>query len=199
MGMDTNEELLEAARTRNIPNAEFRNGDLRTLESGLGVFDGIWCSFAAAYVPDLAPTLARWRQHLTPQGWVALTEVDDFFGHEPLLPLTSSLLADYAQDALAAHRYDFHMGRKLQGHLENAGFSVTAARTFPDRELSFQGPADTDIVDAWKARFDRMKPLKAFCGPMFDAVRDDFLTALSHSSHRSSAKVYSCVATAGFE
>src|SRR5215207_2129575 len=105
LGIDTNQELLAVAQARNIPSAEFRNGDLRTLEGALGVFDGIWCSFAAAYVPNLAPTLACWRQHLMPQGWVALTEVDDFFGHEPLLPLTSSLLADYARDALAADRY----------------------------------------------------------------------------------------------
>jgi SAM-dependent methyltransferase len=195
LGLDTNQELLAVAQTRKIPNTEFRNGDLNTLEDGLGVFDGIWCSFAAAYVPNLGPTVACWRQHLAPQGWVALTEVDDFFGHEPLLPLTSSVLADYARDALAAGRYDFHMGRKLRAHLESAGFSVTDTRIFPDRELSFDGPADTDIIDAWKSRFDRMKLLKAFCGPMFDPVRDDFLTALSRPDHHSSAKVYSCMAT----
>jgi SAM-dependent methyltransferase len=195
LGLDTNQELLAAAKATNAPNTEFRSGDLTALEDGLGVFDGIWCSFAAAYVPNLGPTLACWRQHLRPQGWVALTEVDDFFGHEPLLPLTSSLLADYARDALAAGRYDFHMGRKLRAYLENAGFSVTETRTFRDRELSFDGPAQTDILDAWKSRFDRMKLLKAFCGPMFDPVRDDFLTALSHSDHRSSAKVYYCIAT----
>jgi SAM-dependent methyltransferase len=195
LGLDTNQELLAAAQTRNTPNTKFRSGDLTALEDGLGVFDGIWCSFAAAYVPNLGPTLACWRQHLRPQGWVALTEVDDFFGHQPLLPLTTSLLADYARDALAAGRYDFHMGRKLRTYLESAGFSVTETRTFPDRELSFDGPAQTDILDAWKSRLDRMKLLKAFCGPMFDPVRDDFLTALSHSDHRSSAKVYSCIAT----
>jgi len=195
LGLDTNQELLAAAQTRNIPNTEFRNGDLSTLEDDLGVFDGIWCSFAAAYVPDLRPALACWRQHLTPQsGWVALTEVDDFFGHEPLLPLTTSLLADYARDALAADRYDFNMGRKLQAHLESAGFSVTVTRTFPDRELSFDGPAEANVLDAWKSRLDRMKLLKAFCGPMFAPVRDDFLIALSRSDHRSSAKVYSCIA-----
>jgi SAM-dependent methyltransferase len=195
LGLDTNQELLAAAKATNAPNTEFRSGDLTALEDGLGVFDGIWCSFAAAYVPNLGPTLACWRQHLRPQGWVALTEVDDFFGHEPLLPLTSSLLADYARDALAAGRYDFHMGRKLRAYLEIAGFWVTETRTFRDRELSFDGPAQTDILDAWKSRFDRMKLLKAFCGPMFDPVRDDFLTALSHSDHRSSAKVYYCIAT----
>jgi 2-polyprenyl-3-methyl-5-hydroxy-6-metoxy-1,4-benzoquinol methylase len=191
LGLDTNTELLVAARS--IPNAEFRNGDIKTLDA-LGLFDGIWCSFAAAYVPDLGPTLARWRKHLAPRGWIALTEIDDLFGHEPLLPNTTSLLLAYAQDALVANRYDFHMGRKLATHLERAGFSVTDMWTLPDRELSFDGSADADVLAAWKSRFDRMNGLRAFCGEAFDLVRDDFLAALSRPDHRSSAKVYVCIA-----
>jgi SAM-dependent methyltransferase len=193
LGLDMNTELLLAAQARSIPNAEFRNGDIKTLDVP-GVFDGIWCSFAAAYVPDLGPTLARWRQHLAPQGWIALTEIDDLFGHEPLLPNTTSLLLAYAQDALVANRYDFHMGRKLPSHLERAGFSTIDTRTLPDGELSFDGSADADVLAAWKSRFDRMNGLKAFCGEAFDLVRDDFLTALSRPDHRSSAKVYVCIA-----
>lgn len=194
LGLDTNGELLAAAQARSIPNAEFRLGDLKAIDD-LGVFDGIWSSFAAAYVPDLAPTLAHWRPHLAPRGWVALTEVDDLFGHAPLLSNTTSLLAAYAQDALTTNRYDFHMGRKLSGHLESAGFSVADARTLPDGEFSFDGPADANVLAAWSSRFDRMNRLRTFCGETFDLVRDDFLAALSRTDHRSSAKVYVCVAT----
>jgi SAM-dependent methyltransferase len=192
IGIDANEELLATAQSRRIPNAEFRSGDLRTLQD-VGVADGIWCSFAAAYVPALAPTLACWRQHISPGGWVVLTEVDNLFGHEPVEPQTRSLLAAYAQDALAANRYDFHMGRKLRNHLERAGFMVAESRTLVDKELSFDGPADSEVLDSWKSRLDRMKLLRGFCGAMFERVRDDFLAALSRDDHRSLAKVYCCI------
>jgi SAM-dependent methyltransferase len=194
IGVDANEELLATAQSRRIPNVEFRSGDLRTLQD-LGVVDGIWCSFAAAYIPALGPTLACWRQHINPGGWVLLTEVDNLFGHEPVELQTRSLLAAYAQDALAANRYDFHMGRKLRTHLERAGFVVSESRTLVDKELSFDGPADSEVLDSWKSRLDRMKLLRDFCGAMFERVRDDFLAALSRDDHRSLAKVYCCIGT----
>jgi SAM-dependent methyltransferase len=194
VGVDTNQELLAVARSRGIPNAEFRIADLRTLDD-VGCFDGIWCSFAAAYVPDLGPTLTCWKQHLNPQGWIALTEIDDLFGHVPVEPRTSSLLAAYAQDALAANRYDFHMGRKLRSHLEQAGFTVGDSRILVDEELSFDGPAAPEVLDAWRDRLNRMKGLNNFCGAMFERVRDNFLEALSHPDHHSLAKVYGCIGT----
>jgi len=194
VGVDTSHELLAVARSRGIPNAEFRLADLTTLRD-VGTFDGIWCSFAAAYVPVLGPTLASWKQHLNPEGWVALTEIDDLFGHEPVEPLTSSLLAAYAQDALAANRYDFHMGRKLRSHLEQAGFTVGDTRILVDQELSFEGPAAPEVLDAWRDRLNRMKLLNNFCGAMFERVRDNFLAALSHPDHRSLARVYACIGT----
>lgn len=194
VGLDTNRELLAMADSRGIPNAEFRNGDLRTLQD-VGVVDGIWCSFAAAYVPELGPALACWKQHLNPEGWVALTEVDDLFGHEPVEPLTRSLLASYARDALAANRYDFHMGSKLQTQLEQAGFTIVESRILVDQELSFDGPAESEVLDAWSSRLNRMRLLKDFCGPIFDRVRDDFLSALSHPAHHSLAKVCCCIGT----
>ena len=194
VGVDTNQELLAVAQSRTIPNAEFRSADMKTLHD-VGIADGIWCSFAAAYVPELGPTLACWRQHLNPGGWVALTEVDDLFAHQPVEPMTSSLLEAYARDALAANRYDFHMGRKLRAYLEQAGFAIADSRTLIDQELSFDGPADSDVLDAWRSRFNRMKTLKDFSGAVFEAVRDDFLAALSRPDHHSLAKVYCCIAT----
>ena len=192
IGVDGNEELLATARARAIPNAEFRNGDIRELRE-VGVVDGIWCSFAAAYVPDLATTLASWREHLNPGGWVALMEVDDLFAHEPVEAQTRSLLAAYAQDALAANRYDFRMGRKLRGHLERAGFTIANSRTLIDKELCFDGPAGSDVMESWRSRLQRMRALRDFCGSMFEQVRDDLLAALARAEHRSLAKVYYCV------
>lgn len=195
LGLDMNEELLREARSRRLANAEFRRADLREPLDPEVEVDGLWGSFTAAYFPDLPTALASWRSHLRPGGWAALTEIDDLFGHEPLGARTKSLFEAYARDALAAGRYDFHMGRKLRGHLERSGFAVSTVLTLEDQELSFAGPARPQVVDAWRKRLDRMKLLQDFCGPELEPLREEFLGCLTHPGHRSTAKVYCCIAT----
>jgi SAM-dependent methyltransferase len=197
IGVDASEELVGEARSRGLPGAEFHIGDLRDLPDLGTPADGLWCSFAAAYFPDLAAALEGWARGLGPGGWIAVTEVDDLFGHEPLDFRTRSLLHAYAEQALEAGRYDFHMGRKLAGHLERCGFEVSREITVEDRELSFSGPADPDVVDAWRRRFDRMKLLHEFCGPVFEDVREEFLDCLTLPGHRSTARVSFCLGTRG--
>jgi ubiquinone/menaquinone biosynthesis C-methylase UbiE len=194
IGVDMNEELLHEARSRQLSNAEFRTADLRTLPD-LGIAaDGLWCSFAAAYFPDLPTALTAWTRNVGSGGWIALTEVDDLFGHEPLSVRTKGLFRAYAEGALAAGGYDFHMGRKLRAHLERSGFTVSKVLTLEDHELSFSGPARPDVLDAWRARFDRMKLLRDFCGPDIDEVQKEFLGCLKRADHTSTAKVYCCIA-----
>jgi SAM-dependent methyltransferase len=195
IGIDMNEELLREARARKLPNTGFRRGDLR-MPLNLGVAaDGLWCSFAAAYFPDLSAVLTEWTSHLKPGGWIALTEIDDLFGHEPLSDRRKALFQAYAREALVAGRYDFSMGRKLRDHLERSGFAVSKTLTLEDEELSFEGPARPEVIEAWRNRFERMKPLRDFCGPDFEHVRDEFLGCLMLANHRSVAKVYCCIAT----
>lgn len=194
LGVDGNEELLAAARARGLPGAEFVQADLGALPD-LGVAaDGLWCSFAAAYFPDLPAVLGAWSRHLRPGVWAALTEIDDLFGHEPLLGRTRELLAGYARDALAAGRYDFHMGGKVRRHMERAGFTVERESALPDQEFSFAGPARRDVLDAWRARLTRMQGLHGYCGQEYAALRDDFLGCLVRADHRSLARVVFCLA-----
>jgi trans-aconitate methyltransferase len=194
VGVDGNEELLAAARARGLPNTELVQADLRAFPD-LGVeADGLWCSFAAAYFPELSTQLGAWMRHVRPGGWAALTEIDDFFGHEPLGERTKALLDAYAADALAAGRYDFHMGRKLREHAERAGLTVSKELTLEDWEFSFTGPAQPEVLDAWRARFERMTLLRAFCGAEYDQVRDDFLACLARPDHRSRARVCCSIA-----
>jgi SAM-dependent methyltransferase len=193
IGLDANEELLREARERGLAGAEFRSCDLAgPLEAG--EVDGIWCSFAAAYFVDLASVLARWAKSLRPGGWIALTEIDDLFGHEPLDVGTRARFDAYAREALSAGRYDFHMGSKLEAHLGRAGFTVTAAFAAPDLELSFDGPALPEVIWAWRARLERMQLLRAHCGEAFEETRDAFLSCLSHPDHRARATVRFCLA-----
>ena len=195
IGFDANEELLHEARSRGLPNAEFRSAELRTT-ADLGVAaDGLWCGFTAAYFPELSARLTAWSANLKTGGWIAVTEIDDLFGHEPLSDSTKALLRGYAAGALAAGRYDFHMGRKLRDHLERAGFRVARTLALADEELSFRGPARPDVIDAWRSRIDRMRLLRDYCGTSFDLVREEFLGCLALPEHTCSAKVYSCIAS----
>ena len=194
VGLDANGALLEAAESRRLPNAEFRLCDLREIPDLGSRADGIWCSFAAAYFPALPETLAAWSKSLQPGGWLAVTEIDDLFGHAPLRDRTRSMLDAYAKEAFEAGHYDFHMGRKLSGHLEQSGFTDIDSFTVEDLEFSFTGAARPDVLEGWRARFERMKLLRAFCGPMFEQIRDDFLACLQHPDHDSRATVCVCVA-----
>jgi SAM-dependent methyltransferase len=189
IGVDANEELLAAARASMPQTVELRVADLSELGKLRVVADGIWSSFAAAYLTDLPKVLRAWARLLRPGGWIVLTEVDDLFGHEPVTPRTRALFAAFAADALAAGRYDFHMGRKLRGYLEAVGFEVKRELSVGDRELAFDGPATPEVLEAWRERLDRMRLLQAFCGAEFAALRQDFLGALAREDHRSVATV----------
>jgi SAM-dependent methyltransferase len=195
IGIDLSAEQVSVARERELPNAEFHAANLRTLrELRLPPADGLWSSFSAAYFTDLRATLAAWREALRPGGWIAVTEIDDLFGHGPLGERARKLLAAYARDALAAGRYDFHSGRKLRAALERAGFTVTAEMTLPDGELAFEGAAAPEVLASWRARLERMQLLRAFCGDEYDVVRDELLACLANAEHRSLARVRCCVA-----
>lgn len=195
LACDLNEELIDEGRKLHpTKQIDFRVCDLRAVPD-VGPFDGLWCSFGAAYFPGLDEWLRRWTTNLKPGGWLALTEVDDLFGHEPLTPGTAALLDAYAQEALQAKRYDFQMGRKVQGVVERAGFRVQRLLELDDRELSFAGAAEPAVLEAWRKRLERMTLLQRFCGASFAALRDEFLACLASPLHRSRSRVICCIAT----
>lgn len=195
IGFDADETLLERARARRLPGAGFLRCDLRALPDPGCQADGLWCSFTAAYFPEFAQVLNGWSPLLRPVAWLAITDVDDLFGHAPLAPRTDALLRAYADESLAAGRYDFRMGSKLVGHLERAGLQVATTIPLGDRELSFAGPGTPAVLAAWGARFDRMRLLRDFCGAEFERVREDFLACLAHPDHRCTASVVCCLAS----
>lgn len=195
IGLDANQELIDAAILEQPLNCEFRTCDLRYAPDLNITVDGIWCSFVAAYFTNPLPFLKRWSQLLLPGGWIAITEIEDLFGHQPLSLRTSSLLQGYVEAALNAGRYDFRMGSKLQSYLTQAGFAVSRVLTLPDQELSFEGPAMPDVIVAWRKRFERMPLLRTLCASEFANVQEEFLSCLSRRDHVSTAKVISCIAT----
>jgi SAM-dependent methyltransferase len=189
LGFDMDEALLAEARARRIPRATFAASDLRHAHVPSTPADGLWCSFTAAYFPDLTSLLRAWRDGVRRGGWIALTEVDDLFAHEPLSARSRVLLERYAAEALVAGRYDFRMGRRLAQHAERAGFQITRAFTVPDAELAFDGPALAAVVAAWRLRFERMPLLIEMCGAEYDSLVEEFLATLASPDHRCAARV----------
>src|SRR4030095_7362059 len=113
---------------------------------------------------------------------------------EPLSERTRELLAGYAQDSLAAGRYDFHMGRKLGGQLARAGLRVRKSLVLADQELAGDGAATPAVGGAWRQRFDRVAGLRTFCGAEFERVRDEFLACLADRQHRALARIHCALA-----
>lgn len=195
VGYDGNSELLEAARARALTGAEFHQCDLAALPELGPLADGLWSSFVPAYFCDLAPRLVDWARRLRPGAWIALTEVDDLFAHEPLEVRWRDLLEAYVREARGAGRYDFRMGRRLPEELERAGFRIERRLELSDQEFGFDGPARPEVLEAWSRRFERMTLLRAACGESHPALVRDFLAALARPDHRSSARVRCCLAT----
>jgi putative acetyltransferase len=193
-GIDHDPELLAAARER-APDAHFEQQDLSDLTLPPN-FDGIWCSFTAAYFVDFDTTFARWCTALKPTAWVCLIDIDDLLGHEPRSNATRDTIERFYGETFEKRRYDFRVGRRLASVLENQGFQVTIAE-LADRELAFDGPASPEVLKAWLARFARMGGLKSFLGNGFADFTGSFIRALESPQHQALCKVVCCVGRRG--
>lgn len=192
-GIDRDAELVASAMRQAQAGTAFEVGDIRALAWPERV-DGLWSSFAAAYLGDLLPVLAHWRGLLKPGGWLALTEVAGLLDHEPLPAGCRAFLRAFERQAVQAGRYDFGMGARLAAHLRASGFEVRVERVLPDDELSFQGPAAPDVLAAWGQRLDRMPALQRDGARVHPAWREEFLAGLADAAHRSACRVHFCLA-----
>lgn len=190
VGIDSNAELIATARARH-PHVRFEEADVQGLApERLGLFDGLWASFVTAYFPNLVPVLTQWKDRLLrPGGWLAMVEVDDLLGHEPLPAILRAQVARFYDEARSAGRYDFEAGRKLASTARAVGLQVVHEGVLEDDELSFGGAAPADVLGAWSARLARMGGLKAFLGDQFSDFEQAFMDALRTESHQSRARV----------
>lgn len=83
-GVDGNQDVIDHAKSSGIPHARFVCCDIRDIKNSELKFDGVWTSFTAAYFPRFDALTRSIDSVLKPGGWLAITEVDDLFGHEPL-------------------------------------------------------------------------------------------------------------------
>lgn len=190
-GVDGDPALLKAAMER-YPDIDFLLKDLKTLDLNLAEYDGLWCSFTAAYFTDFSEIFSAWKKFLKPKSWVCIIEMDDLLNHSPLPSERQGQITEFYEKALANRGYDFRSGRRIQDVLENNGLNVTKSE-LNDDELSFQGAASPNVLRAWEERLDRMAGLKRFFGDDYGAFRLDFLNCLQDPAHRSNCRVVCCV------
>ena len=191
IGVDANEELLNVARQECKSDCTFIQSDLSSLNLGSSKFDGLWCSFTAAYFMDFSKVFDSWLLFLKPNAWVCITDIDDLFGHAPIKDKFKVKVNEFYDQAVKDRRYDFRVGRKISSVLKDKGF-LTSSLILEDSELSFQGKASTDVVQAWRDRLNRMNGLKTFLGEDYEEFSENFLACLDRVDHTSHCKVVCC-------
>jgi hypothetical protein len=171
--------------------------DLSAIHSGaLPSADGIWSSFVAAYFPDFGEILKNWLTLLKPGGWIAITEMSDLFGHEPLSPAVESTFKSYYNYAYRNRLYDFKMGSKLRSFMLGSGLTVIHEQNQFDQELNFNGPASAEVMKSWVARFDRMSGFKEYIGELsFNMTKNAFFDCLKNKHHQSKTTVHFIIAS----
>jgi len=196
IGIDSNVALLEEAKSiNNAGNIMYINGDLRSInKQDLPLADGVWTSFTPAYFPDFAPILRQWLALLKPTGWIAIVEIDDLFAHHPLSNSTREVLAAYYDRQRKAGFYDFEMGSKLKNFFLAEQLVITHEENMVDREFSFHGPADNQILLAWETRLNRLLSLQSLFKDTYPEFKNEFLSCLTDTEHISKTQVKFIVA-----
>jgi ubiquinone/menaquinone biosynthesis C-methylase UbiE len=197
ISVDANIKLLDEAKKLNSKdNIEYAKQDLRNInESELPLADGIWTSFVAAYFPDFSSVLKSWLKFLKPKGWIAVVEINDLFAHFPInLNTQESFKIFYKEERIKNH-YDYEMGSKLTKFLTKEKLSIIINENKHDKELSFNGPADEQILKAWESRLNRLIDLQEFFGKeKYSDIKLEFLDCLAKENHTCKTKVRFVVA-----
>ena len=154
-------------------------------------FEGVWASFAAAYFPRFEVFLSTVDPVLKPGGWLAITEVDDLFGHEPLDPRWLAVVEEYYGRSLEESVYRFRSHDHVRQALFEHSWRIGLDGKVEDDEFCFAGPASPEILEAWKSRLSFMMPqfLERFAkrAKGFDSA---FLQCLASREHRSRSHVW---------
>jgi ubiquinone/menaquinone biosynthesis C-methylase UbiE len=192
IGIDGNRSLLaEATATNNSRNIRYINRDLKEInEISLPLVDGIWASFVAAYFPDFTSNLKDWIRFLKPGGWIAIVEINDLFAHQPISEQTYKSFKEFYEQQRNKKLYDYEMGSKIKNYLLQENLSIISTESMYDRELTFSGPADQQILSAWEDRLNRLIVLQKFFGKEnYQNVKAEFLNCLTKQDHSCTTEV----------
>jgi len=186
-GVDRSSEKIEIARTvagelqaagAFDPGAEveLRVGDLCALEEPDATFDAAVVRFVLEYLPEPGRALAELHRVIRPGGLCCVVDVEDglSISHPAPLPAMAVLMDAFATMS-AAQGVDRHIGRKLAGLLDDAGFDVVGLLVISQAEYGVSAPGE----------LPRQFLVQRFANLRADLLRDggisaaDFDTALA--------------------
>ena len=190
-GVDRNQDVIDHAKSRGIPRARFVCCDITDIEDRELKSDGVWTSFTAAYFPRFDVLNRSIDSVLKPGGWLAITEVDDLFGHEPLHPRWFALIEKYYTRSIEEGIHRFRSHAHVSEVLSEQGWRIEVDRRLDDDELCFAGAASPEVLEAWRARLSFMMP-RFFERFGEEAMEFDsaFLECLASKEHRSRSRVW---------
>jgi SAM-dependent methyltransferase len=191
LGVDANQEAIDHARSRGIPFARFQCCDVRELDRSGPWADGVWTSFTAAYFPRFEELAHAVERILKPGGWLAITEVDDLIGHRPLATRWRSVVEDYYARSLQEGVHRFVSRAHVSEVLAQRGWRVEVERTLEDDEFCFEGPATSEVLDAWTRRLAGMMPrFSSRFGSRATGLDAALETCLRSHEHHSNSRVW---------
>jgi SAM-dependent methyltransferase len=190
-GVDGNPDVIDHAKSRGIPRAKFACGNITDIKDSELKSDGVWTSFTAAYFPRFDVITRAIDMAIKPGGWLAITEVDDLFGHEPLHSRWSALIERYYARSIEEGIYRFQSHAHVCEVLSGSGWRIDVDRILEDDEFCFVGAASPEILEAWRARLNSMMPrfLERFGDEAMD-FDSAFLECLTSKKHRSRSRVW---------
>ena len=190
-GVDGNQDVIDHAKSRGIPHARFVCCDITDIEDSELKSDGVWASFIAAYFPRFDVLTRSIDSLLKPGGWLAITEVNDLFGHEPLHPRWSALIEKYYARSIEEGIHRFRSYAHVCEVLSERGWRLDVDRKLDDDELCFVGAASSEVLEAWRTRLSFMMPrfLERF-GDEAMGFDSAFLECLASKEHRSQSRVW---------
>lgn len=186
VGFDNNKFLLDEANKRKESNCKFVLDNIFTLDPDkLQKCDGIWMSFALAYMEEPGLFISNWAKCLNYNGWFAIVDIDGLFsGHLPENNKYINIIKNFENESEKSKIYDFKIGRKIKSLMEKSGLEIIISEdNWYDAELNFIGTANKDIVENWKARLERMVKLKECFGANYNEFCNDFLNLISCEEH----------------
>lgn len=192
VGFDNDKFLLDEADKRKESNCQFILDNIFTLDpSKLEKCDGIWMSFALAYMEDPKVFISNWTKCLNNNGWFAIADIDGLFsGHLPKNNKYLGKVKTFENESENNKIYDFKIGGKIKELMAECGLEIIVSEEdWYDVELNFNGSANKDIVENWRARLERMVKLKEYFGAEYNQFCKYFLSYISDEKHVSNGCV----------
>lgn len=143
VGLDFSSEALEIAR-RDVPEAEFHQGDAQELSFADETFDAAVCGYGLLHVPEPEKALSEMRRVLRPGARMAVSVWEGPKPSNGFGLIFGALKAHGDLNVPLPHgpdMFQFSERETMSGALEGVGLRDATVRTF-DQSWDFDGPLD---------------------------------------------------------